>query len=189
MNLMWRSRTYSQTAKRLKRQAFPHQSYPWAAQTDRLVQPKWYKLESRKTGRKNSVASGEVLIRFSVYDPIHTSATPQQTLQRFYGIVAMEPAEGDEDLDELARADTGDLDEVDEEEQDPSDEADDAKVAETAEKRKKRNRLARLKRKTKLKAYEFNGMSDVAGVLFLEIQRITDLPPERNSKTLSCSLM
>lgn len=148
------------------------------------MQPKWYKLESKKTGRKKSVASGEVLIRFSVYDPINTSATPQQTLQRFYGIVALEPTEGDDDLDELARADTGDLDEENDDEQDPSDETDDTKGA---EKRKKRNRLARLKRKTKLKAYEFNGMSDVAGVLFLEIQRITDLPPERNSKPSMCS--
>lgn len=150
------------------------------------MQPKWYKLESKKTGRKKSVASGEILIRFSVYDPIHTAATPQQTLQRFYGIVALEPADGDgdDDLDDLARTDTIDLDEEDDEEQDPSDGADDAKGTEKAEKRKKRHRLARLKRKTKLKAYEFNGMSDVAGVLFLEIQRITDLPPERNSKLL-----
>ncbi|GAB7350415.1 hypothetical protein MBLNU459_g1029t1 [Dothideomycetes sp. NU459] len=157
------------------------QEYHQAAQTDRLVQPKWYKLESKKTGRKKSVASGEVLIRFSVVDPTHASATSQQILQKFYGLVALEPTEGDDDLDDLARTDTADLEEEDEDdEQDPSDETDDTKTAEKAEKRKKRHRLARLKRKTKLKAYEFNGMSDVAGVLFLEIQRITDLPPERN---------
>ncbi|THZ70791.1 hypothetical protein D6C85_05700 [Aureobasidium pullulans] len=136
--------------------------------------PKWYKLESRKSGRKKSNASGEVLLKFSVFDPINPSATPQQTLQKFYGVVALEdPAEGDEDLDELARAG----DSVDEDE---DGDEDDSGSPEQTEKRKKRHRLARLKRKTKLKAYEFNGMSAVAGVLFVEIQKVTDLPPERN---------
>lgn len=88
-------------------------------------------------------------------------------------------------MDELSisRTDTADLDEEDEEDeedQDLGDETDDATKAGQSEKRKKRHRLARLRRKTKLAAYEFNGMSHVAGVLFLEIQRITDLPPERN---------
>ncbi|KAG9597855.1 hypothetical protein KCV04_g19946, partial [Aureobasidium melanogenum] len=122
----------------------------------------------------NSRHSPSVLLKFSVFDPINPNATAQQTLQKFYGVVALEdPAEGDEDLDELARA-----------EESPDDEEDDEDVdgvsPEQAEKRKKRHRLARLKRKTKLKAYEFNGMSAVAGVLFVEIQKVTDLPPERN---------
>ncbi|THW57300.1 hypothetical protein D6D25_03034 [Aureobasidium pullulans] len=139
-----------------------------------LEGPKWYKLESRKSGRKKSNASGEVLLKFSVFDPINPSATAQQTLQKFYGVVALEdPAEGDEDLDELARAG----DSVDEDE---DGDEDDSGSPEQTEKRKKRHRLARLKRKTKLKAYEFNGMSAVAGVLFVEIQKVTDLPPERN---------
>lgn len=127
------------------------------------------------------MVSGEVLLKFTVYDPLNPTATDQQLLQKFFGICALEPEEEDEDLDELERIDTADLD--DEDEQEPSDETDDAKK----EKRKKRHRLARLKRKTKLRAYEFSGMSDVAGVLFLEIQRITDLPPERNSRLIDAS--
>ncbi|CAD0109273.1 unnamed protein product [Aureobasidium uvarum] len=135
----------------------------------------WYKLESRKSGRKKSHASGEVLLKVSVFDPINPNATAQQTLQKFYGVVALEdPAEGDEDLDELTRAGES----ADEDEDD--DEDDSGNSPEQSEKRKKRHRLARLKRKTKLKAYEFNGMSAVAGVLFVEIQKVTDLPPERN---------
>jgi phosphatidylserine decarboxylase len=113
-------------------------------------------------------------LKFSVFDPTNPSATPQQTLQKFYHVVALEdPAEGDEDLDELARAGES----ADESEDDNEDESG---SPEQSEKRKKRHRLARLKRKTKLKAYEFNGMSAVAGVLFVEIQKVTDLPPERN---------
>lgn len=98
------------------------------------------------------------------------------------GICAQEPLEEDEDLDELDRIETADL-EDDDEGDEPSDETDDSKKQGEKEKRKRRHRLARLKRKTKLKAYEFSGMSDVAGVLFVEIQKITDLPPERNSKS------
>lgn len=113
-----------------------------------------------------------MLLKFSVFDPVNPTATAQQTLQKFYGLVALEPTEGDDDLDDLARADTADEDEDDAE--------DDSGGTEQSEKRKKRHRLARLKRKTKLTAYEFNGMSAVAGVLFVEIQRVTDLPPERN---------
>lgn len=54
--------------------------------------------------------------------------------------------------------------------------------------------MAKLKRKKKARAYEFQSESDVVGIIFLEISRITDLPPERNSKCinvvdLSCSDM
>jgi len=52
----------------------------------------------------------------------------------------------------------------------------------TNEKHKRRLKLARLKKKAKEAAYEFSGLSDLAGVLFLEIQKVSDLPPERNSK-------
>ena len=42
-----------------------------------------------------------------------------------------------------------------------------------------------MKKKAKQRAYEFSGTSDLAGVLFLEVAKITDLPPERNSKIMS----
>lgn len=57
----------------------------------------------------------------------------------------------------------------------------------TNEKHKRRLKLARLKKKAKEAAYEFSGLSDLAGVLFLEIQKVSDLPPERNSKRPICS--
>jgi phosphatidylserine decarboxylase len=53
--------------------------------------------------------------------------------------------------------------------------------AETSEKRKKRRlRIAKLKKSVKERGYEFTNGSQIAGILFVEIQRITDLPPERN---------
>ena len=73
--------------------------------------------------------------------------------------------------------------EIDEEEDEIKREAEvsDTNPSETPEKRKRRRRLARIRKQAKQRAYEFSRMSDVAGVLFLEISKITDLPPERNS--------
>lgn len=143
-------------------------------------EPRWFPLQSRKSGKKKSDVSGEVLLQFELVDPLHSSATPEQLYQKFLGIAVTTPSAEDED-EELERMDSGDLDETEEEES--SDEADDLDKAEKKkEKKRKRLRMKKLRRKAKERAYEFYGSSDVAGVLFLEIQKITDLPPEKNSK-------
>ncbi|GAB7365775.1 hypothetical protein MBLNU230_g7110t1 [Neophaeotheca triangularis] len=159
-------------------------------------EPQWYPLESRRSGRrrkKDVIVTGEVLLKFTLVDPVNPAATPEQIMQKFSGLVEVESSADDEDEDDeddeelLARMESRDLDDLDEEEddKDPSDETDDAKASPNAKEegkqhRKRRRRLRRLKRRSKLKAYEFSGTSDVAGVLFLEINRITDLPPEKN---------
>ena len=165
-----------------------------------MPEPKWLKLEGRRAGKrkkKDENVTGEVLMRFALFDPINTAASPQQILQKFYGVVAETPGDDDEDEDDeediLNRLNSRDLDDVDEEDDDeeekePSDETDDGTktpggtVDENSKRARRRaKKIAKLRRKNKLKAYEFSGMSDVAGVLFLEINRITDLPPEKNS--------
>lgn len=145
------------------------------------VQPKWYPLQSRRTGKKKSIVSGEVLVQFSIVDPVHSSATPQQLYQKFCGLVSVspDPDEADEDLERMSSTE---LDEEEEDEEEALDETDENKEV-TKEKRKKRLKIAKLRRKAKQRAYEFSGNSEVAGVLFLEISKITDLPPERNSKS------
>ena len=120
--------------------------------------------------------TGEVLLELTLYDPIHSSATTQQVLQKFHGIAAASvdvEAEGD---DIISRSTSKDVDSDDEDETEGVDESD-----ATVEKKSKRSKLARMRRKAKQKAYEFSGTSDLAGVLFLEISKVTDLPPERNS--------
>ena len=154
-------------------------------------EPRWFSLEGRRSGRKKKKddnVSGEVLLKFTLLDPLNTAATPQQILQKFYGVVAF----GDDDDDDeelLGKVDSRDLDDVSEEDdddRDPSDETSDGartpggSTPDEKKKHRRRQKLKKLKRKSKLKAYEFSGMSDVAGVLFLEINRITDLPPEKN---------
>lgn len=156
-------------------------------------EPQWYKLESRRKGRrkqkKDSNISGDVLVRFKLADPTNSAATPQQILQRLAGIVS-DPEQDDEDEDEdeiLRRVHSQALEDLDEEddEKEPSDETDDGTrtptgTTEEKQRKKRRRKLRRLRRKKKLSGYEFGATSDVAGVLFLEINRITDLPPEKN---------
>ncbi|KAL1638130.1 phosphatidylserine decarboxylase [Diplodia intermedia] len=139
----------------------------------------WFPLQSRKAGKKKAEVSGEVLLQFEFVDPTNASATPEQLYQKFLGIAVSTPSADDEDED-LERMDSGELDET--EDEDSSDEAaDDADKAEKKkEKKRKRLRMRKLRRKAKQRAYEFYGSSDVAGVLFLEITKITDLPPEKN---------
>lgn len=107
-------------------------------------------------------------------------------------MAGMTPGQEDEDCFEsskiadrdLANDDDDDDDDDDEKDLETSDETDDPLKpgATEKEKRKKRLRLAKLKKKTKARAYEFTGGSDILGIVFLDITKITDLPPERNRK-------
>lgn len=156
------------------------------------TEAQWFPVKAKRSGRrkskKDSNISGEILIKFTLYDPLNTAATPSQTLQRFYGVVAEDDDDEEDDDDLLARIQTRDLDDLSEEDdeyKDPSDETDEGPPTpsgdgEEKQRRRRRAKIKNLKRKSKLKAYEFSNTSDVAGVLFLEINRITDLPPEKN---------
>jgi phosphatidylserine decarboxylase len=147
-----------------------------------VQEPKWYPLESRRSGKKKQVVSGEVLLEFSLVDLSNPSATPQELLSKFRGIAVPSPSPEEDDDEAILRMDSGDADDQDDAEEDEvSDEIqDDTKIEEVREKRRRRIRLARLKKKAKQRAYELSNQSEVAGVLFLEIVKITDLPPERN---------
>lgn len=144
-------------------------------------EPQWFPLQSRRSGKKKSVVSGEVQIQFSLIDPLNLTATPEQTLQKFFAIAAQTPSPDEEDDDLLMQSNSNPTDAEDES---SSDEAqDESKKAEKREKRRKKLKLAKLKRKAKGKTgYEYSSTGDIAGVLFLEIQKCTDLPPERNGE-------
>lgn len=109
-------------------------------------------------------------------------------MEKLNSLTTMSPA-GDEDEEEGSeRVESGGTDSGDQDD-DNSDEVGNNLEQKTPEQnpevletRKKKRRIARLRRKRKQRAYEFSGSSDVAGVLFLEVVRIADLPPERNRK-------
>ncbi|KAJ5519569.1 Phosphatidylserine decarboxylase-related protein [Penicillium fimorum] len=142
-------------------------------------QPKWYTLNSKRKSskRKDSTVSGEILLQFSLADSANPAATPPEIYRKFKKLVYS----GDEDDQIIPPPDFDDLEQEDE--NDTSDEADDlAGGPEVGEKRRRRLRMARLRRKSlAARAYQFSGSgTGVHGIVFMEIVRVTDLPPERN---------
>ena len=155
------------------------------------MQPRWYQLESRRKGtKKKGTVSGEVQLQLTLADSSDPTAAPQEILQKLASLITISPDEDTSDEEDLSKTDSQDLEDEDEEDEDDideknpemSDETDNASRPEKAEKRKRKLRMKRLKKKAKARAYEFTGGSNVVGVIFLEIGKITDLPPERNSK-------
>ncbi|PBP21452.1 phosphatidylserine decarboxylase [Diplocarpon rosae] len=150
------------------------------------IEPQWFPLRSKRPGgKKSSNVSGEVQLQFTLFDSSNVSASPGQVLDKFRALT------GGNDLDSVgtptrlqmgaASADLGDDDEyLDDDDEEPSDETDDPMKPENAEKRRKKLRLKGLRKKKQLSGYEFTGGSEVVGIVFLEIGKITDLPPERN---------
>lgn len=144
-------------------------------------EPLWFPLQSKRSGKKKSIVSGEIQIQFSLVDPTNLAATPDQILQKLLGIAGQLSSPDEEEEELLLRADSNGTDIEDDE---SSDEAqDESKKAEKREKRRRRLRLAKLRKNAKQKSgYEYSSNGDIAGVLFLEIQKVTDLPPEKNGK-------
>lgn len=128
-------------------------------------------------------------MQFSLTDVRDSSASPQDTLRKLSSTIGLGTNDEDgDDEGDLSRFGSQDLDEDDDDdefddrENDTSDETDDLSKPEKAEKKKKRIRMRRLRRTTLSRAYEFSGGNDVVGIIFLDISKITDLPPERNGK-------
>ncbi|KAK4176169.1 phosphatidylserine decarboxylase-domain-containing protein [Triangularia setosa] len=164
--------------------------------------PTWYKLKSKRPGKKTGIVSGEVLLQFFLLDTLNKDATAQQVYEKFAAIAKSAPAVDSSltptpsrtpvlaptkskepspapSLGGRATDDADEDDDYDYEDETPEDE--DPTKPENAEKRRRRLRIKGLKRKKRQNPYEFiNGGSDVVGIIFLEITKITDLPPESN---------
>ncbi|KAI9172370.1 Phosphatidylserine decarboxylase proenzyme 3 [Paramyrothecium foliicola] len=166
-------------------------------------EPRWYRVKSKRPGKKTGIVSGEVLLQFTLFDSSNPSATPQQIFDKLYGLVKTvsigggasrnvtpsmtpnlaptrisRPALSSSSPEEnTADEDDDDVDDIDSE---TPDDADDPTKPETAEKRRRRHRIQRLKRKRRENPYAFTNGSQVVGIIFLEIFKITDLPPESN---------
>lgn len=147
--------------------------------------PKWFPLESRRTGKKKAVVTGEIQVQFSLADASNPLASNDELIQKFMSFVTQTPSPDDDDDDDdfLLRTESAENDEEAEEEESSDEALDESKKAEKREKRSRKLRLARLKKKAnKLRSYEFSDKTEVAGVLFLEISKVTDLPPEKNGR-------
>lgn len=108
-------------------------------------------------------------------------ASPPDTYQKFQNLICF--GEEEDYLSQTTPQDQyQDLDDVDRDDETTDDADEYSKTAEVAEKRRRRLRLKRLKRKSlAARAYQFSGVGNgVQGLVFMEVVRITDLPPERN---------
>ncbi|KAL6879494.1 putative phosphatidylserine decarboxylase [Trichoderma longibrachiatum] len=162
-------------------------------------EPRWYPLKSKRPGKKTSIVSGEVQLQFTLLDTTNPSISDQQLFEKFYTLIGsvsvssrnVTPTETPLLTPSAARSgttssadglgDDDDDDDLTELEEDMGDEAEDPSKPETAEKRRKRLRIKSLKKKRRQDPYAFtNGDSDVVGIIYLEVSRITDLPPESN---------
>ncbi|KAH7026119.1 phosphatidylserine decarboxylase-domain-containing protein [Microdochium trichocladiopsis] len=157
--------------------------------------PKWYPLKSKRPGKKTSNVSGEVLLQCTIYDSTNKNSSDEEILEKLRLLAASSvpeaggssgmtsTAEGRSDSD-LSPSLVPDMSPEDEDEDyfdDETPEDEDPTKPEAIEKRKRRLRVKGLKRKKRNNPYEFlNGGSDVVGLVFLEISRISDLPPESN---------
>ncbi|CEJ57426.1 Putative Phosphatidylserine decarboxylase [Penicillium brasilianum] len=150
-------------------------------------EPTWYTLKSKratnrpsrkmkKKEKKDSNVSGEILLQFSLSDSANPSASPAETYRKFKTLVSAGEEDEQSPDDQSPQLD---LDELD---QETSDETDDPSKPDVVEKRRRRLRLARLRRKSlAARAYQFSGSgTGVQGIVFIEIVRVRDLPPERN---------
>ena len=126
-------------------------------------------------------------MQFTLADP--TNPTAPDVVQRLNAMARITAEDEGDDDDEMSKISSNGLedddDDIDEADLDleTSDETTDDPAKTSKEAKKKRKlRLAKLKKSTKARAYEFTGESDVVGMVFLEVSKITDLPPERNSE-------
>ena len=152
------------------------------------TQPKWYKLKSRRpSSKKGSNVSGEVNLQFSLVDSANPSASPDEIRKKFQAYLGAEE-EDDElsrvssNVDDLALDDDMDHDDDDDDDQESVTESDSPLKSGAASKKAKKKKLARLRRKSvAARAYNFLGDdNDVNGVVFVEVLKVNDLPPERN---------
>lgn len=170
--------------------------------------PKWFPLKNKRSGKKSTKVSGEVLLQFTMFDTTNPEASDAEIYAKFSALVKSVPETEASSRNptppdrtpvlaptkpdaapraSLARRDTDELEDEDDDEEyevydDETPDDEDLSKPENAEKRKRRLRVKGLKRKKRDNPYEFlnGGSNDVVGIVFLEIVKITDLPKESN---------
>ncbi|TQS35373.1 hypothetical protein Golomagni_04208 [Golovinomyces magnicellulatus] len=143
------------------------------------LEPKWYTLRNeRSCEMKNDKVSGDVQLQLTLYDSTNLSATPAQILEKFRTISSLfylsdtSPPSTKPSVSDIQVSDDVDYEQ--------SGESDATTKSGTTEKRRRKLKLRSLRKKKNMTGYEFSGNGEVVGIVFLEICKITDLPPERN---------
>jgi phosphatidylserine decarboxylase len=122
-----------------------------------------------------------VQLQFSLTDPSAPNATPEQVLKKLAAAIGSSQLDLGENRSSPENSGSPEPDNESAEHSEPATTGDTAAASDVQEKKRKRIlMIANLRKRAKERGYEFINGSPVAGVLFVEVQRITDLPPERN---------
>ena len=136
-----------------------------------------------KSTRKGAQISGEIQLQFSLTDSSDPATPVEQISQKwqlFMGSFIRTPPSEEENLDQQLGEAGIEL----EDEEDDSSEADESKSDEGSQAGKAmpiKGKKDKVKKNPKQTAYEFSHGTDVVGVVYLEVSKITDLPPLHNS--------
>lgn len=142
-----------------------------------VVEPKWFPLRNgRALGKKGGVVSGDVQLQLTLFDSMNLTAPPSLVLEKLRVLAGLAYSSDDSPSNMPSTNDIQALENVEE----PSDESDLNTRPEPLEKRKRSLNLRGLRKKKNMTGYEFSSGGEVVGIVFLEICKIIDLPPERN---------
>ncbi|KAK7204113.1 phosphatidylserine decarboxylase-like protein [Myxozyma melibiosi] len=134
--------------------------------------PRWYDLYSAKT--RKTYVKGSIFVKLALADTTDPTASNDVLLEKWNALLSKTGPAGsisDYESDGLASPNNEDESGVSENE---------SARSKSRRQEKRRERRQRLKQRQLMNLYQRGGDSDLAGVVFFEIVKVTDLPPERN---------
>ncbi|KAK9317608.1 phosphatidylserine decarboxylase-domain-containing protein [Lipomyces starkeyi] len=145
-------------------------------------EPQWYPLYSTRARKK--YVKGYVYIKLALVCPLDPGATNENLLSRWKTMVSDDsdpttPLLPLSDSESVFDNSVSSLESSDEERETPPEAIANSTYLNIPEKTSRRRRL-RLRRRRSHKPYHVGSLADVVGVVFFEIVKVTDLPPERN---------
>ncbi|KAK9367025.1 phosphatidylserine decarboxylase-domain-containing protein [Lipomyces kononenkoae] len=146
-------------------------------------EPRWYSLYSARA--KKTYVKGGVYIKLALVCPHDPGASNEVLLRKWQAIVFSNPdretpSQSLSDSENVFDYSGSSLENSEEESEAPSEAiADKESTYLTVPKTSRRRRLG-LRSRPSYKPYHVGSLADVVGVVFFEIVKVTDLPPERN---------
>ncbi|KAK9351105.1 phosphatidylserine decarboxylase-domain-containing protein [Lipomyces doorenjongii] len=145
-------------------------------------EPQWYPLYS--TRARKTYVKGYVYIKLALVCPLDPGATNENLLSKWKTIASHDsdpttPLLPLSDSESVLDNSVSSSESSDEESETPPEGIADRTYLNVPDKTSRSRRL-RLRRRRSHKPYHVGSLADVVGVVFFEIVKVTDLPPERN---------
>ncbi|KAK9243848.1 phosphatidylserine decarboxylase-domain-containing protein [Lipomyces tetrasporus] len=148
-------------------------------------EPQWYPLYSSRA--RKTYVRGYIYIKLALVCPLDPGATNEILLSKWKTLVSQRPdpaaplmnlSDSDSVPDNSSSSESSDEGNEEGSETSPETTADSSSANVSG--RTSRRRRLRLRRRRSHKPYHVGSLADVVGVVFFEIVKVADLPPERN---------